>query len=74
MPISSDLEFDARSPPRQWLTFHSIEVKVKALCLWDMTIGLIHNEAILSKNPERFLAMIHEHKVGTRALPPMKRK
>jgi len=66
MPISSDLEFDPGSPPLGWLKSPFIEAKARATCLWEMTMGLIHNEEVLKKNPQRYLAMIHEHKVSAR--------
>ena len=66
MPIPSDLRFDAGTPPSQWIKFgQSVEMKARILSLWEMTEELIHNEKILSKDPDRFLAMIHDHKVSS---------
>jgi len=65
MPIPPDLEFDPGPPPQQWLEIPYLETRTRGLCLWEMTVGLIHNEKILSENPRRFLAMVHEHKVST---------
>ena len=65
MPIPSDLQFDAGTPPSQWIKFgQSVGMKTRILSLWEMTEELIHNEKILSKDPDRFLAMIHDHKVS----------
>lgn len=64
MAVPPDLEFDPGSPPKQWLETPDLEARVTALGLWEMTVGLIHNEEVLSADPRRFLAMVHEHKVS----------
>ena len=65
MPIPADLRFDAGSPPPQWLTScDDSDSRTRALHLWETTMGLIHNENSLSGDPERFLAMINDHRVS----------
>lgn len=66
MPIPSDLKFDAGTPPPQWLELSTtVNIRGLILHLWEMTMGLIHNEKALSRD-RRFLAMAAEHRVSIR--------
>jgi hypothetical protein len=66
MPIPSDLKFDAGTPPPQWLELPTtVNIRALILHLWEMTMGLIHNEEALSRD-RRFLAMAAEHRVSIR--------
>lgn len=58
------LLIDAGTPPEEWLRVSSSRTCTAIiLSLWETTVGLIENEEVLGKNQERFLAMIHDHKV-----------
>lgn len=66
MPLPDDLQFDSTPPPTEWLlSCPDMHRKARAVHLWETTLGLIHNEGVLSKQPDRFLAMIREHRVST---------
>lgn len=62
----SRLVIDPGSPPEHWVQKNNpVHVNARILNLWETTIALITNERVLSQDQDRFLAMIHDHKVCT---------
>jgi hypothetical protein len=56
---------DVITPPKEWLQIASSATCMAiTLSLWESTVSLIENEWFLGKNQERFLAMVHDHKVS----------
>ena len=63
--IISSLKFNAGTPPPEWIkATDDMEHRARMLSLWEMTIGLIKDEPLLSDDQTRFLAMIADHKVS----------
>lgn len=55
----------AGSPPKEWIkTSHRVQLNARIISLWETTVFLIRDEAILGQDQQRFLAMIHDHKAS----------
>ena len=54
------------SPPKGWIESNRrVEITARILLLWETTFFLIRDEPVLGRDQQRFLAMIHDHKVST---------
>jgi hypothetical protein len=57
--------FNPGPPPPGWLEpSQLLKHKARIVSLWNTTVGLIHDERLLQADPNRFLAMIGDHKVS----------
>ena len=65
-PLGS-LIVDPGTPPQEWLDLSTSSTATSIiLSLWETTVFLIENQEFLGRNQERFLAMVHDHKVTFR--------
>ena len=63
--LLSPLIIDSGSPPEQWVKdSYKVDVNARILSFWEASVSLIKNEGVLGQDQKRFLAMIHDHKVG----------
>ena len=62
---AGDPGFVVGDPPPGWLdACRDSESKARALHLWERTMDLIKHEPVLSVDPDRYLAMISDHRVS----------
>lgn len=70
----ANLTFNVPAPPQEWLkAYDAAEDGARVIVLWETTVFLIVNEAILGQDQKRYLAMIDDQRVSSWCHCPRRR-